>query len=161
VYRLNSVFDPDYTGTGVPAYGLAALSNLYGQYLVHGAKISIEFASGGSLVNVAYTITDALLSPPTNLDQVGMERNSRMEICGPSSGLGIVKFQDSLDVAKYKGHGIDQFEALAASTGANPSEVLWLIIYAQATDLASTVQAFARVSIDFDVEFRLPISPLN
>ncbi len=68
---------------------------------------------------------------------------------------------DSVDISKFKGHPIDQFEALAASTSSDPSEILWLAVYAQSADHASTGAVYVQVHIDYDVEFRLPISPLN
>lgn len=161
-FRLNSVYDPDFTGTGVSAFGLSALSGLYGQYLVHSARIRISFVSGAAgLMDVAYVISDATPSTPANLELLGMRRNARKDIVAPSSGMGVLRWQDLCDVAKFKGHPIEQYEDLAASTSADPVEILWLSVYAQSSDHASTGSVYAQVYIDYDVEFRLPISPLT
>jgi hypothetical protein len=50
VFRMNSVFDPDFSGVGSSAVAYTQLSALYGRYRVMAAKIFVEF------VNVSATI---------------------------------------------------------------------------------------------------------
>lgn len=42
VFRLNSVWDPDYSGVGVTVTGYSTFAALYGRYFVHGSKVSVE-----------------------------------------------------------------------------------------------------------------------
>lgn len=43
VFRLNSIYDPDYTGSGHQPYGYDQMALLYKQYKVIGAMIEIDF----------------------------------------------------------------------------------------------------------------------
>lgn len=45
IYRLNSPYDPDFTGTGHQPYGYDQVSLLYRKYKVNAAKISILFSN--------------------------------------------------------------------------------------------------------------------
>lgn len=42
-FRLNSIWDPDLTGVGNTVVGHSALKDVYGRYLVTGAKINVRF----------------------------------------------------------------------------------------------------------------------
>jgi len=44
VYRLNSVWDPDFTGTGVTATGYSTFAALYGRYFVHGSEVQVTMS---------------------------------------------------------------------------------------------------------------------
>jgi len=72
IYRLNSPFDPDYTGTGSSAIGFATFANLYDRYYVHGhnAVVSAQQRDTSAVtvnaVNamVGCTVADAIPSDP-------------------------------------------------------------------------------------------------
>jgi hypothetical protein len=45
-YRLNSLFDPDLTGTGTQPYGYDTLATIYQQYKVNRVRVSMDFLPG-------------------------------------------------------------------------------------------------------------------
>lgn len=49
-FRTNSLYDPNYTGTGHQPYGFDTLATLYGRYMVTGAKITVT-ANPGTTVS--------------------------------------------------------------------------------------------------------------
>jgi len=72
IYRLNSPFDPDYTGTGSSAIGFATFANLYDRYYVHGhhAVVSAQQRDNSNVTAnsisamVGCTVADAIPSDP-------------------------------------------------------------------------------------------------
>lgn len=56
VYRLNSVWDPDYTGTGVTVTGYSTFSSLYSRYFVHESEVKVTM----SIRDTTAVTTDAI-----------------------------------------------------------------------------------------------------
>lgn len=65
LFRGNSVYDPDFTGSGWAATGFSAMANLYQRYLVTGSKCSVKIVqtSGTSpgLVSFLPTLSSSAL----------------------------------------------------------------------------------------------------
>lgn len=57
-FRMNSIYDPDLTGTGKTCVGLTTMSTIYGRYWVMGARVRISFnnPTGGDGSRVGYRI---------------------------------------------------------------------------------------------------------
>jgi hypothetical protein len=51
VYRLNSIFDPDYSGTGTSVLGYAQLNALYGKYRVLSADVILDVFPSNAVAN--------------------------------------------------------------------------------------------------------------
>jgi len=69
VYRLNDIYDPDYTGAGTTAFGTTAWSNLFTRFLVTKVEIEATFvntlANTDTIVGFVFTAeTTALPSSP-------------------------------------------------------------------------------------------------
>lgn len=65
VFRLNSVWDPDYTGTGVTCTGYSTLADLYGRYFVHGSTVLVEASirdASATTVNAANCVLGCSVS---------------------------------------------------------------------------------------------------
>lgn len=64
-FRGNSIYDPDYTGTGTTVLGHAELSAIYQRYRVLGSRITVQLASktstNGSCHMVVYPCKDSTL----------------------------------------------------------------------------------------------------
>lgn len=73
IFRLNSVWDPDYTGTGVTVTGYSTFANLFTRYFVHGstAEVTAEIrdtsANTVNAVNVMVgcSVSDGVPATPT------------------------------------------------------------------------------------------------
>lgn len=72
-FRLNSIYDPDLTGTGTQPYMRDQIMPLYQYYLVYGCKINIQctpVAVSGSLIQLFFTIDGDGNPPPTTADYI-------------------------------------------------------------------------------------------
>lgn len=47
IFRLNNLFDPDYTGSGHQPYGLDQVGPLYGKYQVNSVKVTLMWHTSG------------------------------------------------------------------------------------------------------------------
>jgi hypothetical protein len=63
VLRLNSVYDPDYSGVGSTAYSFTQLAAVYGRYRVVSAVVNLDIYVTGSAAMTAF----AVASPATTL----------------------------------------------------------------------------------------------
>lgn len=55
-FRMNSIFDPDYTSTGHQPMGHDQYATLYHRYLVLGAKMTVQFVTTGTTVGTGGNI---------------------------------------------------------------------------------------------------------
>lgn len=137
VYRLNSVNDPDFTGTGRRAYGWTTMSSLYNRYKVHSVDIIIKATDpsedGMFLVGMVQAPANAYQTTGKTGAQISETSGSfykqvnntgsqqatikkHFKIQGIS---GLTKIQFKADVASFT----------ATSTG-NPANTPWLRINA-------------------------------
>lgn len=73
VFRLNSIYDPNFTGAGHQPYGHDQLALIYKQYKVHGVHIHIELLdpSEDGMCGVFQVVTPQNAAQPTISGQVG------------------------------------------------------------------------------------------
>lgn len=67
-WRCNSLFDPNYTGSGHQPFYFDQVASIYSHYTVIGAKISVKVShgpSGGTAANCAIFINDDTAVTPT------------------------------------------------------------------------------------------------
>ncbi len=160
VMRLNSVFDPDLTGTGHQPYGFDTLASIYTKYKVFAITAEISFSdpsADGLIVSVAFqspgnpiTITGA--SPDTVMERPGTW-SQRLNNTGSQTAVlkqhfplwqlaGCTKMQFEADIDVY-----------SSATSNNPNRTPYIRIAVAALDQASTPTVRCQVIILYHTEF--------
>jgi len=159
-FRLNSIYDPDLSGTGHQPMYHDTLALVYGKYRVLGAKIKVVFAmrSPPSLALAEYSPTVVGIVTSANSSFLSIGSNQLMEqnnnntqiLSDKSSGASVVTCYQSYVPNRDIGNGtID--DTSAASFGNNPAQVFHAHIFKRDEgSQATSVTAF--VTIEFDVE---------
>lgn len=153
-FRLNSAFDPDYTGAGTQPYGFDQWATLYNHYVVERANVTclVEGYNAAPVVAGLYCSDDqTVLGDAADTISAGGSYGTvhngsqplRLELDFDTS-----RFFDRRDVATDS--------ELRANVSSNPSEVAFLTLYVQ--DIARTTGLAVGyvITIDYVVRFMEP-----
>lgn len=170
-FRLNSLHDPDYTGTGHQPMGYDQFTALYQQWWVLSSRVTIDaifttdtasIASVGvNRAQVGFFATANDTTLPTTADQMIENHNCRFRHM--TGYMNKARFSESFSHPKF--FGVNEMQYLAddqfgGSVGSNP--VRWIV-----GDLAA-ITSFSggdtsvgvvecQVLIEFDVVFSAPL----
>lgn len=159
-YRANSVYDPDYTGTGHQPLGFDQVAAWYNHYRVLGSKIRVTVLNGSTVAANACTAVGVYLSDdttvPTSWEHMAeLGRGMQRLITTANSGRASVR--TGFSVRKFFGPNIDKGNTSAPVT-TNPAEEAYFNVYAQAIDSSTTlgVNLQIKVEIEYTVDFFEP-----
>jgi len=138
IYRLNSLYDPDYTSAGHQPYQYDQLNLLYKYYIVHDVDIDVEFtdpSGDGQWVGMkAYTQDDSTYGPSTgkSIDTLVEQGYSAVKALN-NTGSQRVRLSAHIDLPKLAGLTRAQYLAGTTSYGganaSNPSYIFWLDLF--------------------------------
>lgn len=162
-FRANSLFDPDYTGTGHQPYRYDQLATIYQKYRVVSSKITVNFSTGdktvaatdtgpwqvGVVPSTAFTSTgsgtDMYTLAESAMSSFGVLRNGITKTCSTTWKPG-----DMTDISPRD----DTFQAL---TSANPSTQIAYIVWLWNQGSTAATNVIANVTIEFECEFSRPL----
>lgn len=141
IYRLNSLYDPDLTGTGTQPMGFDQYAAFYTHYEVKAVKIKVTFSGtqqgggAGALVGMKVQRGSGPASTQSELLQSFDCQYRAMPTCVPERT--ITKF---INIRKWLGikPGEDA-RVLSAETTDNPSEDVYLQVFNTNMDPSATV----------------------
>jgi hypothetical protein len=161
VFRGNSVFDPNVTGTGTQPYNYDDWAIQYSRYRVHGSRISVIAVSNGStnqtltsqyVLSARHSSTNA-----GSYDDALAAPYARSWIAGAISSYNVSrKHSMSASTAEFLGitkAGFYGDSELTAAVTNNPSHQWYWHIGNHPINSTDTVASFLAVEIDYDVEF--------
>lgn len=160
-FRMNSVYDPDYTNVGHQPYYFDQFAALYGRYAVQGAKLTAKFSivpsttstsqPSGPVICAVLTDNDATL--PAVLSTMMENQNSVSDVLCNQTGGNNVKVL-SKTYSPKKNLGVEPFNdsQVALITG-NPSREWFgsVMIAEVGASTSTTVQV--KIEIVYDVIF--------
>lgn len=158
IYRLNSIFDPDFTGVGHQPYGFDTYSTIYSKYRV----LKVKWHITGQMDTTVYSTLTVL--PNNSLTSVGssslaMEtpRSKYKQLVGP--GGTPVEIRGTLDLASFNGRSKAQYSAddlFEATMTTNPNEVMGLHI--GLSNLSGVTGTFSgNIVLEYTVELFDPL----
>lgn len=163
-FRLNSLFDPDYTSTGHQPLGFDQWAAIYDKYCVTRAAISCRSTHGDKaaydpiMMGIHIQQGDTFAQPPSAMADFA-EHNDNSRLVGPLSALpagdygGSLAAKQVVDVAKLAATkdlvGNADWVAPVAN---NPTEVVWGSVCIYAPAIATDTYQFL-VEMEFDVTF--------
>lgn len=156
LYRLNSIFDPDLTGTGTQPYGRDTYAAIYNRYRVFAVAYKVTFShTGANAANFSILPANStsLIIDPELAREMPRSRNG----IGGAAGTSPVVLRGRVSLAALHGStrqqymADDRFQALQDS---NPTEDLVLHIICQSPD---NITVRASIEMVYYVEFFDPI----
>lgn len=163
LFRLNSIHDPDYTGTGHQPLYHDTYGGVYDHYAVVSSRARItaytSHASIGSLVGL---LIDDDLTTSSTFQTLMEQSHGLTKLLTPLSGSASeTTFNITWSAAKFL--GIDPFSSLTYKTaiGANPSEESLMVLWSIPVDGSTTMTINWKVEIEYDVLFTELSTPLQ
>lgn len=153
-FRLNSLFDPNFTGAGHQPRGFDQLAALYGRYRVYRARARVIYQLEQSgIANVVATIFASNSSSSSAAYNDAAEQPF-------SSTRGLSEYEHAdirlnVDLAKVNGKTWEAYasdDTTQADVGSSPTEIINLHVTA-ASPSASSITVSISVILDYDVEF--------
>lgn len=156
-FNLNSIYDPNYTGTGHQPYGRDTFATLYNKYRVYKCAWTVHVRNNNT------DLTTVVV--PTNHDPGAIYAVAALELPRSKSSFNVINSQGahikgSISLANLHGNTPAEYrsnEACSAAIGANPTEVMLLNVVVSANDQASTFTSSVLVDLYYWVEFFDPL----
>lgn len=155
VYRLNSLFDPDYSGVGYQPYYHDQYSALYDNYRVYGCKVYVKVSCASSTTNMFHP---TVLIAPT--DQASVSWGNMQNACNarkaqfrnlvPGQSVSTFKayysIADVMGVAKREVASDDNY---SAAVSANPNSVAYLQVITGNNDATASIAVTWEIRLTF------------
>jgi len=159
-WNLNSLFDPNRTGTGHQPYGMDQLcgpagSTLYNRYRVY--RVDYVLTVSNDDYNIHYAALPAN-DPTIPINNVSEAReNPRCQYAVQNPGGTLKKIKGSISLASLMGRTAAQYAAddtYAAVYNATPSEIAVLNVYAQGLndDIGTSMSHTINILLTYHVE---------
>lgn len=156
----NSLFDPNFTGTGAQPEYFDQLAALYNRYRVYGSAVQVTllpFNSAGSQTNVP---ADVVLVPTAqSLASATIETAAAIPRAQFRTSTGNMSYENQTMFASASTHDIlgvkdvEGADRLQALVSASPSEQwLWAIVAKTGSDV-NTTSLYINIRISYDCEF--------
>jgi len=159
-FSMNSLFDPDFTGTGAQPEYFDQLGALYNRYRVYGAAIKVvllPFTTAGAQSNVPVNVVlvpSAQSLASLNVDDAAGLPRAQNRICTGNMDQSNVTMLASHSVSEILGvkdvEGADRLQALIS---ASPSEQCLFSLIARTADGVTAAHLGASFRLTFDCEF--------
>jgi len=159
VFRWNSVYDPDFSGTGQTAQTYTQLSALYGRYRVMHAKMTVEFVNTAAVALSCFVVLSPATTLGTNIAQILGQRFIWTGGIGGAQGAATLKHTVSAPVGRIYGVPASQVrieDDFAAVTGSNPNNGVFAHVGVYCPGGSSGAMTM-HVTIDYDVVWSLPL----
>jgi hypothetical protein len=156
-FRLNSLYDPDYSGTGTQPTGFDELMAIYTRYRVLTAKVKVMVMSSLSSPIVEFACYPSISATPvsvTSPNRLVPIRYANFTVLGHSQPLATVEETvfSMADMFGVTRQAILDEQSYTGNASTNPSSAAYLHCEAMArTSSSQTVQLY--VAIEFDVIF--------
>jgi hypothetical protein len=159
-FRMNSVYDPDFTGVGSSVTGYTQLAALYGRYRVTSAKISFDVINTSTTVPLTvFLALNSSNNVGTDIKAILAQRYVWSKSLATVNGNGTLTHTASAPVHQI--YGVPKTQVLseddfAAVTGGNPNNVVYAHLGAF-TDAGAVGSFYLQVSIEYHVAWSLPL----
>lgn len=163
VFRVNSAFDPDFSGTGHQPSYFDKISAVYGRYYVAGFSLEVHISQQAAATQATEWVvcySDQNISANT-VEELTEAKYQMSGILGLPTGAGAVAkvFMPEMTTQKLMGQPITEpDDNMYADVGANPNDVAWGIIKLQTVDATANVSARIRAILYLDIIFKEVLS---
>lgn len=147
ILRMNSIYDPDYTGVGHSCMGYNQMSALYNNYRVYRFKLLVQFMTANDYSSTNSPLWIACLPTRnvtfTNIDTVQEEPLSKAKFYDATRGKNVLSYMVNLPAfAGMRAREYVGNEDMSALFGYNPNAALHMQILWQLSAGTSTVPLY-------------------
>lgn len=157
IFRGNSVFDPDFTGSGHQPLGYDQWSAFYNRYRVHGSSIRVDYQSQGSTEatgHVMYLVYPTQVSTGSSSISQAMEQPYSKYKCGSNDTLQTCVITHRQTTAGFLGYqSVEDSDDLQAAVNTNPAHNWYWSVSQCPVNLSSNTDTNFSVRLIYDVEF--------
>lgn len=161
LFNLNSVYDPDRTGTGHQPFGFDQMATFYSKYCVVGCKWQVVFANNAVGTSQSHYVGCCPLNfsttPTGGLSEYMEQKRNRYAISDFHKKpviVGSVKLPKLLGAVNDTAYIADDLHY--AFVSASPTDVCCLHVYSLAVGGQATEIVYASVILWYDVVFMEP-----
>ncbi len=154
VFRINSTYDPDLTGTGHQPLYRDTYAGIYDQYAVVSAKITLKIINNGSVAIHCGMLVDDDASTSSSYNTLLEQNNGQHTLIPAQSGsLSSHTFYLNWSCEKFLGINPYASETYKTAVGSNPTEESNLLVWMQPVDLAATITNYIQITLEQVVLF--------
>jgi len=154
-FRMNSVFDPNSTGTGHQPLGFDQLAALYLRYVVKSFNCVIKVSQGTAFSRMAFALVNNSLTP-TVFEELVERLGAKWMYLGTQYET---VHSQGVDLWKLNGVNLETYltdDRYSAVVSTNPTEVMNLILGYECS--AATCATWVTVELEYDVDFFDPVA---
>lgn len=154
VYRINSLYDPNYTGTGVQPLYYDQWTYMYSNYLVNAVAYELTYYTANTVPSQLCVLMARAptISGMTNITDVTTKNMaSKIILITPDNSTALAKGYAKINaiMGVNKKEYADNPEIYGAVYNANPTEPAYMHILAQAMDYTSSISITLNVRLKF------------
>jgi len=161
-FRANSIFDPDYSGTGHQPMRFDEMAKFYADYVVIGSKITIKHCGGATAVapvKMALYLNDTSISSLVYVNDLIEQGRVKYRV---TSDNGSNHSRLALGFSAKKFFGLanvkDNVDRIGANCSTNPADQAFFIFAVQPMDNAANIGPLRfEVIIEYLVWFNQPL----
>lgn len=167
VFRLNSLYDPDYTGIGTNAAGYAQMTSMFNAYRVYNTRVKVQGFSSAGIAVAGFSPMILQTSLPANPDTWRLIPGTKFNMIAPASQGGQSRFEATAYYSMPKLLNITRSQYVneadfAAQSGTNPLRSIFLGVWILGPSGAVAAQTlYFTITIGYDVEFFDPVPMLQ
>jgi len=161
-FRLNSVYDPDFTSAGAVAQGYTAHALLYGLFRVYRVRVMVRFyglSTGTSTIGYVPGLNSTLTANFAYMHAQPFAKSALLQ--GNTGGAASVHtFNQVIDLAKVAGVTPSQYKNdldFAHSAGSNPARSIYLTLFMNGHTSGAAQTVGFEVRLVYDVELSQPL----
>lgn len=137
LFRLNSIFDPDFTGVGGQPLGVDQWRNFYTDYQCTGSSIKVTVLNASSSQNSVVAVFPSSVSTINPISDAIEQPYSRYKWVGVNTGMNRAVIKNYMSVKRLEARSTDSIN-YAADFNANPTITkFWHIAFASADGVAN------------------------
>lgn len=155
-FRMNSLYDPDYTYIAHQPYLFDQISPLYNYYCVIKFTVILRYTALSNPMRVVLEPRFNNSSVTADLQAV-MERNNSLNFIAVPGETGYKKYTCYLPKLAGYSSVINYKQTCGAVPSANPVVVCWLTLHAQSMDTSTTGSLLVDYEMYFDTAFEQPV----
>ena len=143
-FRANSLYDPDFTGTGHQPIGFDQLMAFYEHYTVIAARIKCTFICKSAAATQCAIVgieTNSGSTPTTTINDIYEQGNSSKKIMTCATAGQKVTVTRKVSISKFLSQKVLQEDANAGTASTNPSELVFFHLFATNTDGSTDIAA--------------------
>lgn len=156
-FNLNSLWDPNRTGTGHKPYGMNQLTPLYNRYRVISCGYRIQPVQTGATGAQSIQIVALPSNEDNSIFSLQQAReNPRAKYVTQSVGGNMVTLSGKVYIPSLFGRNKSQYmadDSYQALTNASPAELACLNIYSAGTGADVTTSCVLQILLEYTVEF--------